>query len=120
MEKLIICRHGYCQKCYEHEAPHENQLVLLLGEHGYYVKEAINTRKKRGYVPKLYQFQSIQNDTVLARTICCMGSCAIHLRPDSNGQYNFVILDRLWEEIEMGINDWKALIQYTRDLDYAI
>ncbi len=119
MEKLIICRHGYCQRCYEHDAPQENQLVLLLGEHGYYVKEA-HHRGKRGYVPKLYQFQSIQGNLVLARTICCMGGCDVRLRPDSNGQYNFLILEKSWQEIEMSIADWKALIQYTRDIDYAI
>ena len=123
MTQNLMTRIGFCQKCFDSAKPHDGQKMLLLGSHGWHVDICHPKRIPRhpiGYTPHLYKYIRLQNENVIAKTVCCIDGCDIQIKPLADGTYNFMILESKWREQSILISDWNALIKYKRDLDYII
>lgn len=122
-QQSLITRIGFCQRCYDNHSPHDDQLMLLYGTHGYHVDNAHPKRIPAhpiGYTPHLYKFMRTQGNIVIAKTVCCINGCDVKLTRLPDNKYEFLILDSKWKEVDMLICDWNALQKYKRDNDFII
>jgi len=124
MEKQsLITRVGYCDRCAKNHSPHDEQLMLLRGAHGFHVDVAHPKRIPAhpfGFTPHLYSYEKREGDIIIAHTICCINGCDVTLTRKQDNSYEFRILETKWKEVRILVNDWNALQKYKRDNDYII
>jgi hypothetical protein len=127
MEKQsLITRIGFCATCEAKGYPIDGQLMLLQGTHGFHVDVAHPKRHPHkdattpGFVPHLYKFIRTQGNIVIAKSICCINGCDVTLRKLPSGDYEYMLLDSKWKEIDLLISDWNALLKYKRDNQFII
>ena len=115
---ILLCRTMFCQNCYDNKTPQKGQKFLVIGRGRQKYEVATVTENGRfGFTPHIIEKTKIEKGIVTFGATCAMHGCdTVIERNEEDGTYHMEILAITIHEIP--INDWNALVLYTRDDDY--
>ena len=115
----MITRVSFCSKCYEKNQPKTGQMFIAFGHRQQIlVGKVVRRNGVRGFVPTIYEFQRLTNDTVYFVKLCCMEDCGSYVVEMGKKEVIYINEDR-WQDGYMSLANWNALVMF-KDTGFKI
>lgn len=115
--EAIISRTAFCNNCFYNKSPNIGDRYLIYkGTHEEFYINSINSKNqgKRGFVPHLFILIDItEKGEIIYNKIC--GICGIEIAEKKNGDEKYVFRIKKNVSCKTSIENWNALVEYTRD-----
>ena len=110
MEQAIICRIGFCPKCFKAGRPYTDDRFYPYGsDRGFNLQFSVR-QGIPGFVPFNYIVVETRDDQVFLERSCAMYNCGVDHIVKDNEDWDFFIKEEAWEKIVLSKISWKALI----------
>lgn len=116
----IICRVGWCEKCFRLNRPSIEQRFLAFGSRGYHIYYVERHTRMKGFTPHLYELEKKIGGNVVFNYTCGMENCGFVFNDKQDGSTGFYAKESEFKRGILELKDWNSLVMFKRDKDYYV